>query len=244
MSHRFYSPLPLATPDTVFTLPESVFHHAITVLRLRIGDELSLFDGLGGCAVACISQIDKKSAQARILAIQPSDVESPLNLTLAQCLSVGDKMDWTIEKAVELGVRHIIPLFSAKSQVKLTPERAAKKFEHWQRIIIAACAQCGRNTLPSIELPQTLQTYISTCRAEHKLMLNPVGAVALKSLPAPQPTHSIHVLVGPESGFSPAEISAAQSAGYTTTVLGPRILRTETAGLATLAALQTLWGDF
>lgn len=244
MTFRFYTPPPLPELQQEFTLSDSIFHHAINVLRLRVGDELVLFDGINHAATAHISRIDKKSAQATITQSVTQDAESNLNITLAQCLSSSDKMDWTIEKAVELGVNRIVPLFSAKSQIKLTPERAAKKIEHWQRIIIAACAQCGRNTLPSIETPQSIQTFLKQPTDAYQLMLHPIAAIPLKALVKPEHITQFILLIGPEAGFSNAEIAAAQTAGYTTTVLGSRILRTESAGLAAIAALQTLWGDF
>jgi 16S rRNA (uracil1498-N3)-methyltransferase len=229
-----------------FELPNDLFHHAVNVLRLREHHEITIFDGIGNQARAQLTQIEKKSALATITLIESTSIESPLSITLAQCLSVGDKMDWTIEKAVELGVTRITPLFSVKSQIKLTPERAAKKLEHWQRIIIAACAQCGRNVLPQMDTPQTLNTFLGTqkSRPSIKLMLHPNGAIPFKAIPAPQASQEIILLIGPEGGFDDKELAQAQASNFTNTVLGPRVLRTESAGLAAIAALQTIWGDF
>ena len=252
MRSRFYAPAPWSDTDklTEFTLPAEVFHHAITVLRMRVGDVCDVFDGMGHCASAELTQIEKKSAQARWLSAPTLQIdnESPLNIILAQCLSSADKMDWTIEKAVELGVRHIVPVFSARSQVKLSPERITKKMEHWQRIIIAACAQSERNVLPTLAQPLALSQWLGAVNdsSDYKIVLHPDPALptTLSTLPKPAPTQAIHVLIGPESGLDAREIELAMHTGFKPTLLGTRILRTETAGLATISALQTLWGDF
>lgn len=248
MRSRFYYPAPW--PDTAqLTLTDDLFHHAVTVLRMRVGDVCELFDGQGHCASVEITQIDKKSAQARWLdaPTRTVDNESPLNITLAQCLSSAEKMDWTIEKAVELGVNRIVPIFSARSQIKLSAERSDKKLAHWQRIILSACAQSGRNVCPELLAPMSLSNWlgqkpnVDTCQ----LILHPDQQLprTLSQLAKPTTAH-IHLLIGPESGFDPNELVLAQQAGYQATLLGTRILRTETAGLAALSAIQTLWGDF
>lgn len=245
MTARFYHspPLPAIGQDT--DLPIEVFHHAINVLRMKTGDEMELFDGEGRAVVVQISTIEKKSAQVTALSAIEAHNESPLNITLAQCLSVGDKMDWTIEKAVELGVHQIVPLFSNKSQIKLNPERAAKKLEHWQRIIVSACAQSGRNTLPKLHPIQAIEQYLASSSVnDYQLIFHPAGAVPFKSLSAPNSAQSVVLLIGPESGFSDKEHALAVQRGFVSTLLGPRILRTESAGLAAIAALQTQWGDF
>lgn len=246
MSHRFYYPAPLPNITNEFTLPDDVFHHALNVLRLRLNDTFELFDGAGSVATVQLSQIEKKRASAIVNTIQQHSIESPLSITLAQCLSVGDKMDWTIEKATELGVTRIVPLFSTKSLVKLTAERADKKIAHWQRIITAACAQSGRNKLPQLHETQSLKSFLSEQKnSDHyKLMLHPNGATPFKTLSRPTSCQEIIILIGPESGFDQSELTMAQTCGFTNTVLGPRILRTESAGLATIASIQVLWGDF
>lgn len=246
MSFRFYYAAPLPAMHHPFELPNDIFHHAVNVLRLRESHEIRLFDGVGNQAHAQLTQIEKKSAHAILTAIDAISVEPPLSITLAQCLSVGDKMDWTIEKAVELGVTRITPLFSAKSQIKLTPERAAKKVEHWQRIIVAACAQCGRNVLPQLDAPQPLTRFLDTQKSQPslKLMLHPNGAVPFKTLSTPSENQEITLLIGPEGGFDDKELAHAQVSAFTNTVLGPRVLRTESAGLAAIAALNAVWGDF
>jgi 16S rRNA (uracil1498-N3)-methyltransferase len=246
MAHRFYFPAPLPALDAEFSLPVEVFHHAVNVMRLRSGDALELFDGNGLSATAHISFIEKKSARARLVQVQAASVESPLHITLAQCLSAGDKMDWTIEKAVELGVSHIVPIFSAKSQIKLTPERAAKKLQHWRKIIVAACAQSGRNVLPTLSECMTIKRFLANQKSSdvYKLLLHPSGAVPFKRLPTPSSGQKCTVLIGPESGFDVSELENAQAVGFTNTILGPRILRTESAGLAAIACIQAVWGDF
>lgn len=246
MISRFYLPAPWVATNIAFALPEEIFRHAITVLRLKVGDEFVVFDGAGQEAEAHISTVEKKSAQAQLSEIRQRSVESHLNITLAQCLSSADKMDWTIEKAVELGVTRIVPLFSARSQIKLSAERAAKKVEHWQRIVIAACAQSGRNVLPELCAPMTLTQFLATEKASdaYKLMLHPRNAQAIKALAPPSAQQQVILLIGPEAGFDDNEFNNAQSAKFVPTLLGPRILRTESAGLATIAAIQTLWGDF
>ena len=246
MISRFYLPQPWAALNTPFTLSDEIFRHAITVLRLRVGDTFVVFDGAGQTAQAHVVSVEKKSAQAQLTSMAQHSVESNLHITLAQCLSSADKMDWTIEKAVELGVNRIVPLFSARSQIKLSAERAEKKTEHWQRIVLAACAQSGRNTLPELSAPMPLNAFLSSEKPNdsYKLMLHPRNAHPLKSLVAPRPTQAIMVLIGPEAGFDDNEFNNAQAAQFTPTLIGTRILRTESAGLATIAALQTLWGDF
>ena len=257
MRSRFFYPPPWLTVSddaTTLTLPDELFHHAVTVLRMRAGDVCELFDGMGNCASVELVQVEKKSAQARWLA-EPrlqTENESPLNITLAQCLSSAEKMDWTIEKAVELGVNRIVPLFSIRSQIKLSAERIEKKMAHWQRIIIAACAQSGRNTCPILSTPVSLNDWLTQSRSNDqlKLILHPDPQLpqtlsqVFQELRQPTEKAAIELLIGPESGFDVKEIEAAQACGYHAVLLGPRVLRTETAGLATLSAIQALWGDF
>ena len=256
MRFRFYYPQPWPhldidrTDGATFALPESIFRHAITVLRMKVGDICELFDGAGLVAEIEIAAVEKKSAQARWRnqSTQQTENESPLNITLIQCISSAEKMDWTIEKAVELGVNQIVPVFSARSQVKLSAERIDKKIQHWQRIIIAACAQSGRNICPNLIAPMPLRDWLAISHPEpvYPIILHPglQKNTTLSQLPPPADNAAIHILIGPESGFDEAEIALAMQASYQTSLLGKRILRTETAGLATISALQTLWGDF
>lgn len=246
MTHRFYYPAALPSIGAEIPLIDDVFHHAINVLRLRLNDKVELFDGVGNAVVAQLTHIEKKTATVKICSIANDKVESSLSITLAQCLSLGDKMDWTIEKATELGVTAIVPLFSAKSLVKLTSDRASKKHSHWERIITAACAQSGRNQLPKLHAVQTLKSFLAEQKlSKHcKLMLHPNSVQSLKDLSPPINGQEVIILIGPESGFDASEITMAQDCGFINTVLGSRVLRTETAGLATVASIQMLWGDF
>ncbi len=258
MRSRFFYPPPWPTVSVgsnQLTLPDEIFHHAVTVLRMRVGDVCELFDGVGNSASIELTQVEKKSAQARWLSAptQSTANESLLNLTLAQCLSSAEKMDWTIEKAVELGVNRIVPLFSTRSQIKLSAERIEKKMAHWQRIIVAACAQSGRNVCPILSTPVSLNDWLAHSSSNEdplKLILHPDPQLpktlsqVLQEIPRPTEKAAIELLIGPESGFDTKELEAAQASGYHAVLLGPRVLRTETAGLATLSAIQALWGDF
>lgn len=249
MRSRFFHPAPWQT-EHPFPLSTELHHYVSTVLRMKTGDLCELFDGEGTCATAQITHIDKKSTQVQWTTPPQLTItnESPLRITLAQCLSSAEKMDWTIEKAVELGAHAITPLFSNRSQIKLSPERIIKKQEHWQRIITAACAQSGRNRCPKLNPVQHLTQWLQTHTTDtYALILHPdtnAHNTRLRDLPAPLPNQPITLLIGPESGFDPREVEHARNQGFHPTLLGERILRTETAGLATLAALQATWGDF
>lgn len=227
------------------TLPRHIAHHAVRVLRLNVGDALVLFDGAGYEVPAVIERIETpQSVQVRLGQTEARSSESPLAVTLLQTLQAADKMDFTIQKAVELGVARIQPLAGRRSVIKLSGERKTKRVAHWQSIAIAACAQCGRNVVPEVADVVPMEEWLCTegrCAAEQKLILAPAATQRLSDLPA---TQKILLLVGAEGGFAPEEEAAAAAAGFQPVGLGPRILRTETAGLAALAALQTLWGDF
>jgi 16S rRNA (uracil1498-N3)-methyltransferase len=207
-------------------------HHAVRVLRLAVGEPVVVFDGLGGEFEARITRIDRG--------------DSPLHIRLVQGLSSGDRMDITLQKAVELGVAAIQPVATERSVVKLKDERAQRRAEHWQNLVISACEQCGRNRVPEVSPLMSLPDWLAQLDMpapddEARLLLSPAATVRLKALsPAPRMT----LLVGPEGGLSPAEAQLAQSRGFKPVRLGPRILRTETAALAALSAIQALWGDF
>jgi 16S rRNA (uracil1498-N3)-methyltransferase len=225
-------------PQASLELPEAAAHHAARVLRLREGESVVLFDGRGGEYAARLSM----PGRGRVLAAtgERHDVEreSPLQVTLAQAVSSSDKMDFTIQKAVELGVAAVHPLLTAKSLVRLSGEREAKKLAHWRRIAIAACEQCGRNRIPEIREAVALDRYRPP--AGSKVLLSPSGPARLADL-AKGP---LVLAAGPEAGFSDAEERILQRAGFVPVGLGPRVLRTETAALAALAALNALAGDF
>jgi len=251
---RFYCPFqspdgaavsvaPSFSPPFPVLLPEAVARHVARVLRLGVGDPLILFDGSGGEFLARLARIDKHSVLAELLEWNGRECESPLQLTLAQALSTGDKMDLTIQKAVELGVSKIVPLQGRRSTVRLDEARAEKRLRHWQGVAASACEQCGRNRLPRIVPVMELFAWLGEPAedASLRLMLDPEAGTGLAEL---APSAAITLLVGPEGGLTPEETERARRAGFVGIRLGPRILRTETAGLAALAALQTLWGDF
>lgn len=237
---RFFMPAALA-PGSEVTLSDDVTHHLVRVLRSEVGTRCVLFNGEGGAFDAELVAAGKKSAVARLLAFQPDDHESPLQTHLGQVMSRGERMDYAIQKATELGVSAITPLMSDRCELKLRgEERADRKLEHWRRVAISACEQCGRNRLPVIHAPQALADWAATVPAELKLVLAPAVSGALPAERAP----SVALLIGPEGGLSEAEIAGVQARGFRPWQLGPRVLRTETAPVAALALLQARWGDF
>jgi len=232
--HRLFVDAALA-PHANVELPEAAAHHAARVLRLRDGDAAVLFDGRGGEYDARLAMPGRGRVLAELGERRDPERESPLAVTLVQAVSSGDKMDFTVQKAVELGVAAIHPVLSAKSLVRLSGEREARKLAHWRRVAIAACEQCGRNRIPEIREPVALQRYRSPAGA--KILLSPSGPQKLAAL-AKNP---LVLAAGPEAGFSPEEEAFLLRAGFAPVRLGPRILRTETAALA---ALNALAGDF
>lgn len=223
-------------------LPEPVARHAVRVLRLPPGAAMTLFDGRGGEYPAIIERIEKDRVFAELGAWCDSERESPLAVTLVQAVQAGEKMDFTIQKAVELGVTGIVPVDSRRSVVRLTGERAGKRVAHWQGVAASACEQCGRNQVPLVAPLERLDQWLARpAGGALRLMLAPDAPNTLADL-APAP--SVQLLIGAEGGLDPQEVVAAGHAGFVPVRLGPRVLRTETAGLAALAALQTLWGDF
>lgn len=222
------------------TLPEAAARHLVQVLRHGAGDSFIAFNGMAGEYTARLESVGKREALAHIESFDAVDRESPLQLTLVQCVSKGDRMDYTLQKAVELGVTRIVPLLSERSVVKLDAERWEKKMEHWQGVVISACEQSGRTRVPALDLPQKLLNGLPQSEGL-KLVLAPGRGMSLRRLPA---SKAVTLLVGPEGGLSASEITYAQQQGYTGLTLGPRILRTETAGVAALAALQSHWGDW
>lgn len=225
------------------TLEDGAFRHLVQVLRLREGETFIAFNGQGGEFEAVLTGVDKRRAEARLLARQDVSRESPLDLSLAQCVSKGERMDYTLQKAVELGVTRIVPLISSRSVVRLDGERWEKKLEHWRGVVISACEQSGRTYVPDVQAPVALPTWLDDESARGtRLTLDPEGHHCLRELP--QPNGPVTLLVGPEGGLSELELHHAQEAGFTGIRMGPRVLRTETAGVAALAALQALWGDW
>ncbi len=239
---RFYCPAPLPDANS-FELPSAAAHHAARVLRLRVGDAVQLFDGSGNACQGTIVDMGGKRVLIGDISIVSPNCESPLQTLLAQALSSSEKMDWVVQKATELGVNEIQPLATERSVAKLSGERADKRVEHWQQVAISACEQCGRNVLPPIHLPLDIMAWLASMKKSSatKLMLLPHGDKTLQQ--QIKPCGKVVLLIGAEGGFSAAESEAAMHAGFIPLRLGARVLRTETAALAALAALQTLWGD-
>lgn len=240
---RFYCPPPLPISGT-FELPPDVSHHASRVLRLREGDRVQIFDGAGNECHGVIAELGGKRVIVGEIASANADRESPLRVMLAQALSSSEKMDWVIQKATELGVTEIQPLDTERSVARLSAERAAKRLEHWRQVAISACEQCGRNVLPAIQAPLDIMVWLQQIKGQPdtKLILLPEGAASLHAQPKPPGT--VVLLIGAEGGFTEAESDSALRCGFTPIRIGARVLRTETAAIAGLAALQTLWGDF
>lgn len=243
---RFYSNTPLAVGAAV-QLSASAAAHATRALRLEVGASATLFNGDGFDYECTLTAVTKNAVHASISSASQLHNESPLNITLLQAISSGDRMDFTIQKAVELGVSSIQTITSQRSLVKLSAERAEKRCEHWQNIVISACEQSGRSTVPIVQATLSYNHVFAhlaqTAAADAcKITLAPDAKQPLSTIA--RPSGNIYLLVGAEGGLSDEEIALAVSHGFQTTRLGGRVLRTETAALAAIAAMQTLWGDF
>jgi 16S rRNA (uracil1498-N3)-methyltransferase len=242
---RVHVPQPLATAAEVL-LPEAAAGHVARVLRMRAGDRLVLFDGSGADFHAEITEIAGPRVRTRILERVAGLRESPLAVTLVQAVSRGERMDWTLQKATELGVRRIQPVLSARSVVRLDEQQGERRLRHWQAVVASACEQCGRSVLPVVESPLELPRYLGGPRAEgRRLVLSPDAGKSLAALAGELAggLTGVELLIGPESGLDEAELAATVLAGFEAVRLGPRVLRTETAGIAALAVLQALAGD-
>lgn len=239
---RFHCPPPLPANDHG-ELPPDAAHHASRVLRLRVGDEVQIFDGAGEARNGRIAAIEGKRVTLEQLRPCPPEAAPTLQIELAQAMSSSEKMDWVVQKATELGATSIQPVQTQRSVAKLTAERAEKRSEHWRGVTLAACEQCGRNRLPELRPPQELASWLAQVKHETcaKFILLPDGASKLTAQPRPQ--GRVLLLIGPEGGFSADEAAMARQAGFIPILLGPRVLRTETAALAGITALQLLWGD-
>jgi 16S rRNA (uracil1498-N3)-methyltransferase len=230
------------SPGGLVELDSRAANYVVRVLRLHSGDPLVLFNGEGGEYPAILERAERQNAWARLQERVDHDNESPLRVVLVQGISKGERMDYTIQKAVELGVAEIVPVFTRRSVVQLNAERAAKRQQHWQGVAISACEQCGRNRVPTVSHPVSLQTWLDGDAPRGLgLIMDPLAQSGLTGVSRSQ--EMITVLAGPEGGLEPGELEAASTKGFQGVSLGPRILRTETASLAMLAALQTLWGD-
>jgi len=238
---RIYITTSLAT-DSEITIEGSAANHIGRVLRLKTGDKIILFNGKGGEYSATLTAIERQVVHARVGEFNPRESESPLQITLAQGISRGERMDYTLQKSVELGVDSIIPLTTERCGVKLDEKRAAKRLQHWQGIIISACEQCGRNRIPDIQPITSLVHWLDENHAEtQSFVLHHRATHSLRQLTPP--SGPISLLIGPEGGLSENEIESTSQSGFQGIQFGPRILRTETAGIAALAALQMHWGD-
>ena len=236
---RIFHPESLNSKSRV-ALDDSAARHVGKVLRLTVSSPLILFDGKGGEYPATITNIDKRNVEVELGSIVDINIESPLSITLAQGISKGERMDYTIQKAVELGITRIVPLNTERSVVNLKGERQEKKMAHWQGIIISACEQCGRNILPELLPMQSLDQWLSEDQRETRLLLDHRASNSVSTL---EGSDEFTLLIGPEGGLSETEKEKAYAQGYKGLRLGPRILRTETAALTALAALQSRFGD-
>lgn len=240
MIPRVFQAGPLAVGATA-NLDAAPAHHLRQVLRLKVNDKLIIFNGEGGCYKGYLCQNDKKQVTIKLESFDAENKQSPLNIHLGQAISRGEKMDFTIQKAVELGVAAITPLLTEKCGVKLSPERQEKRMRHWQAVIISACEQCGRNLLPQLHPPQKLADWLQEIAPITGFVLDPQQADTWHNIIGE--FSELALLVGSESGLTTAEVDLAQQNGLQGLTLGPRILRTETAALTAITALQLKWGD-
>jgi 16S rRNA (uracil1498-N3)-methyltransferase len=230
------------TPDADLRLPDAAALHLARVLRLREGAAVLAFDGSGSEFRCEILSVKGEEVRVRVGQRMSSLPESPLRITLVQAVSRGERMDWTLQKATELGVRTIVPVLSARSVVRLDDRQTEKKLRHWQAIVASACEQCGRSVVPEIRVPQEFPRYLASAPREgQRFVLSPSGPASLAGLTSVGPR--VELLIGPEGGLDDAELGRAADAGFTPVRLGPRVLRTETAGIVALAVLQAMWGD-
>lgn len=238
---RSHVDLPLAVGQAV-SLPEEVANHLVRVMRLREGDGCVLFNGDGHDYSATLVESGKREARVQVTAAQPVDNESPLPVTLLQGIARGEKMDLILQKATELGVQAIVPVNAERTEVKLDAARAEKRLAHWRSVVVSACGQSGRARVPSVAPPQSVQEAARAMPgAALKLTLDPQGEHRLSTLESAP--GGVVIAIGPEGGWSPRDRQALAAAGFQGLQLGPRILRTETAGLAAIAALQARLGD-
>lgn len=237
---RIYQPFTI-NQNSLITLNDDAFNHLIRVLRMKRGEEIILFDGSNHITPAVIHEINKKSVTVKTATTILDNRESPLNIHLGQVISRGEKMEFTIQKSVELGVSSITPLLSERCGVKLEEERMNKKVQQWQKIVISACEQSGRNVIPTINPVMKLENWCANLTSQLRLNLHPNAQHGIKHLPNDK--NDISLLIGPEGGLSDAEINMTHQYDFTDILLGPRILRTETAALTAITALQVHLGD-
>jgi 16S rRNA (uracil1498-N3)-methyltransferase len=236
---RIYQPQAL-NAGQILNLSKEAAGHLIRVLRLQVGDDFIVFNGKAGEFRAIIIELSKSVVTVKLGEFDAVSRESSLQITLAQAVLRSDKMDYVLQKAVELGVTRFIPLITARSTLKLAPERWQKRSLHWQGVMLAACEQSGRTRLPKLENPMTFDVATTSIKAEQRIILQPCVKQNINALPRCQ---SVAVLVGPEGGWSENELKCARVATYSPIQLGPRVLRAETAGLAAVSIVQSLYGD-
>jgi 16S rRNA (uracil1498-N3)-methyltransferase len=239
MVPRFHLDAPLRAGG-VCTLSEDAAHHAVHVLRLREGDEVTLFNGRGGEFAARIASMQRLRISIDLLQHRAIEREAPLRITLVQGVSAGERMDSTVRKAVELGVAEVQPVLAARSVARPKGDRAENRRSHWQKIVISACEQCGRNCVPEVQALVSLDDYRPESGTT-KILLSPASELPLSKLSTAETR--IVLAAGPEAGFTEEEEARLVEAGFVPTSLGPRVLRTETAAVAALAALNALRGD-
>jgi 16S rRNA (uracil1498-N3)-methyltransferase len=237
---RIFIDQPLAI-DAIVLLPPSASRHVTQVLRLAADAPLILFNGDGCDYSARLLPLQREATRVRIDAVTAPEPAPPLQIQLALGVSKGERMDYALQKAVELGVTRLMPLFTARSQVRLDGERLARRLEHWRGVVIGACEQSGRRRMPQLDSALALETWLAQW-SNGGYLLDPLAAQALTEIPAP--AGQITLLIGPEGGLSPSERQQVNHQGIQGVRLGPRILRTETAPLAAIAVIQALWGDF
>lgn len=236
---RVYHDRELQSGETV-SLDTAAANHIARVLRLRTGSALTLFNGRGGEYAATLTSLSKWEVVVEVGPFRDRDVESPLEIILVQGISRGERMDYTVQKAVELGVTRIIPVITERTAVKLDSSRWEKKLRHWQGVIISACEQCGRNRLPELSPIMPLHEYLEHCGSGLKLLLDPRATTGISNLAVQS---DVTLLIGPEGGLSHKEQEAAAQARFKGIRFGPRILRTETAAIAAVSILQSMAGD-
>ncbi|PUA27751.1 MAG: 16S rRNA (uracil(1498)-N(3))-methyltransferase [Cellvibrio sp. 79] len=237
---RIFTEQALITGE-LLQLEEAASHHLSKVLRMQAGRELILFNGSGGEFAAIIQEVSKKTVTVAIAEHIADNRESPLQLELAIGISRGERFEWVLQKATELGVTRITPLITERTEVKTGGERQEKLLDRWQQILISACEQCQRNLLPELSAPVQISDWLTTVNSDLRFVLHHRDS---KTLPAEQKPQSVTLLIGPEGGLSESEITQAQEKNFNALTLGPRVLRTETAPVAAISLVQYLWGDF
>lgn len=238
---RIFQAIPLSVNSSI-QLDDYAAHHVARVLRAQVNDRLIIFNGEGGEYQSIITHIDRKKVTVAIQEFAQHDTESPLQLFLAQGVSRGEKMDFTVQKAVELGVKKIIPVITARCNVKLDKERSEKRLQHWGSIIVSACEQSGRNHIPDIIFPISFEKFLMTIDTKWKFVLAPTAEKKLSHYTIPM-NEDVVVLIGPEGGLTENEIQQATAKGFLPIQLGRRTLRTETAAVAALSIFQYYLGD-